>query len=622
MSPLHADRWVPIQLKGCEGEVNTWPKCWPTPDLGNASAPNAERFTVVRDENDVSEAFALPPVPPSLQSMYGWDMFSPSSPLSPIAMEKQARERLCFSHFLKGVREKQFLGIEPDIQFFVKALRTETDKRLNFTCVNEERASASPWAEQLAPLSPLYNRLYMHRERAQEPGTPLVPSSPVLFVTDSMWGGQEQKDLEAGMTSLLQAGCTVYRVDRRHICEFGLLCSSRVAVAQHSRPAAESFLDRFDPSPPLAIATDAASAPTAAAAAAATAAPTVSPEVAQLREAMAGVKGQPKLMAKFEKIVKSYNMWKKRSAKAASTSTSEPKPFGLANMVFGGPPGTGKTSTVKKLARALSQLGILSTDKAVIVDKETKLKGANWGEKMRIAFQDAQGGILFFDEITQQRGKEFIEPLLTALETHKGKVMVVIAGYTEQVEKWITTSDPGMASRFPLDNRVDFDPLPLDTLVEVGLSMLQEHGFTLHESANDAMRACMRVVSEAHPPENARGVRNQIEAMMQSHDARIADTEHDDDDDDTIVTKEDIFAACPTAALPSAPAVAPDVAIGDTAALPVAPVDPSAVGGTHASGSSAACLSAAPAEATTLARPDGGDGAIPNSAAQVRFQPS
>ena len=141
--------------------------------------------------------------------------------------------------------------------------------------------------------------------------------------------------------------------------------------------------------------------------------------------------------------------------------------------------------------------------------------------------------------------------------------MVIIAGYTNDVEGWLRTSDPGMSSRFPRTNRVEFEKLAVDLLIEIAKAKVEDHGFTLHDSAHDTMRSCMQAVHDYDPPENGRGVRNTVEAMMQAHDARMADA---NDLDNVCITTEDIIAACPEAANP------PPVQIAAVAAPAPAPL--------------------------------------------------
>merc|ERR1719263_775138 len=122
----------------------------------------------------------------------------------------------------------------------------------------------------------------------------------------------------------------------------------------------------------------------------------------------------------------------------------------LEHQVFGGPSGTGKSSSVKVLAEVLAspEVALLKKPSVVTLNKDTdlsKARGDTQPQKIRSFFEKAQGGILFLDEV-HRRPKEFAQALLTPLEEFQGKVMVIIAGYDENVRNWFRDGDPGLPS--------------------------------------------------------------------------------------------------------------------------------------------------------------------------------
>jgi len=258
-------------------------------------------------------------------------------------------------------------------------------------------------------------------------------------------------------------------------------------------------------------------------------------------------------MAKLETMVKAMPKQAARHAAALEAArvdgTEPPKPPNR-NMIFLGPPGTGKTTVAITLGKLLHKLKVLQTPTVVVIDKDNplppgKTARSSIDERVRLAYDKAEGGIIFFDEVhklcnpNDQSGKQYVPPLLALSLQRWGSVMTIVAGYTDEVNKWLTASDPGMSSRFPHPNRVEFAKLPVDQLFEIGVDRLKEQYFTLEEQAHDAMRACMHVVHSADPPENARGARGYVDAMVQIHDA----SDHQDD----CITTHDIYKACPAA---------------------------------------------------------------------------
>lgn len=304
----------------------------------------------------------------------------------------------------------------------------------------------------------------------------------------------------------------------------------------------------------------------AAAAAPAPAQRQPSPGVALLRRKMAAVKGQPNLLGAFEEIIKAAEKQRKRAARHGGSSAAEC----LEHQVFGGPSGTGKSSSVKVLAEVLAspEVALLQNSSVVTLNKDTdlsKAKGATQPQKIRSFFEKAVGGILFLDEV-HNRQSDFAKALLTPLEDFRGKVMVIIAGYGDKVRKWLRDADPGLPSRF--NDRVEFLPLSTDTLVEIGEDRLVDpkqypSPFSLDSSDSldslDSARAVFRrvmahVSARTEPcaePLNARGAKIAVDAMIRKHEAR-----DDLDDLDMCITTKDILDACPFAASPPPAATA------------------------------------------------------------------
>ena len=219
------------------------------------------------------------------------------------------------------------------------------------------------------------------------------------------------------------------------------------------------------------------------------------------------------------------------------------------HMVFTGNPGTGKTMMARMMARIYRSLGILSKGQLVEVDRSGLVAGyvGQTALKTQKVIEKAMGGVLFVDEAYALNGKsendfgqEAIDTLLKAMEDHRDDLVVIVAGYTDLMDKFIH-SNPGLESRF---NRfLLFEDYSLDELMAI-FKMRCGKGYTLSPEAEPLVRDYIAEESaDGDGFGNARGVRNIFEHILVAQNNRLAKLDTVTRDDLMTLLPEDVMHA-------------------------------------------------------------------------------
>ncbi|RFU41812.1 AAA family ATPase, partial [Actinomadura logoneensis] len=200
------------------------------------------------------------------------------------------------------------------------------------------------------------------------------------------------------------------------------------------------------------------------------------------------------------------------------------------HMVFTGNPGTAKTTVARLIAAVYARLGLLSSGHLVEVTRADLVAEyvGQTSPRVRAAVERALGGVLFVDEAytlaaggggdRQDFGPEAVAELLRLMEEHRADLVVIVAGYAEPMERFLS-SNPGLRDRFPRVLR--FPDYSDDELVAIFESMAGAAGFQLAGGVAEAVRRRIAAQPRGREFGNARFVRNLLDAAIARQAQRI-----------------------------------------------------------------------------------------------------
>ncbi len=222
-----------------------------------------------------------------------------------------------------------------------------------------------------------------------------------------------------------------------------------------------------------------------------------------------------------------------------------------AHYLFLGNPGTGKTTIARIFSKIFSALGVLTKGHLVETDRQGLVAGyvGQTAEKTTTMIDKAIGGTLFVDEAyalvkpdgsSNDFGKEAIDILLKRMEDERGKFIVIAAGYTDEMKKFIA-SNPGMQSRFT--KSLTFEDYSPSDLLEIVHRSLKKEKKLIEKEAEELLQKHFIEIYKGRDKKfgNARIVRNLLESIKQKMLLRIADlpqTERTDEKLNLIVVQD------------------------------------------------------------------------------------
>ena len=199
------------------------------------------------------------------------------------------------------------------------------------------------------------------------------------------------------------------------------------------------------------------------------------------------------------------------------------------HMIFTGNPGTGKTTIARLVARYLKAIGALKGGQLIEVSRGD-LVGRYTGHTAPLTnsvIESALGGVLFIDEAyslyrgeQDSFGLEAIDTLVKGMEDHRDELVVILAGYTREMETFLTANS-GLASRFP--NKIEFPDYTADELLDITTVLAKGKGYRLAESCTFPLLGYYkrRQALDSRTAGNGRLARNTLEKAIFNQSRRL-----------------------------------------------------------------------------------------------------
>ncbi|MBM7773680.1 SpoVK/Ycf46/Vps4 family AAA+-type ATPase/nitrous oxidase accessory protein NosD [Actinokineospora baliensis] len=254
-----------------------------------------------------------------------------------------------------------------------------------------------------------------------------------------------------------------------------------------------------------------------------------SDDLSTLLEQLNGLVGLDGVKREVETLVRLHQMAERRAAAGL------PSPPLGRHLVFAGSPGTGKTTIARLYGRILTALGVLRTGQLVEVARADLVAAVVGGTALKTAekFEEALGGVLFIDEAYSLSagsggtgpdfGREAIDTLVKLMEDHRDDVVVIVAGYTNDMRTFMA-ANPGLSSRFT--RTIEFTDYSAPELVTIVEGLCRAHDYRLEFETRAAVHAYFTKLPRDATFGNGRTARKVFEEMVGRQAYRLAE---DDD---------------------------------------------------------------------------------------------
>lgn len=216
------------------------------------------------------------------------------------------------------------------------------------------------------------------------------------------------------------------------------------------------------------------------------------------------------------------------------------------HMIFKGNAGTGKTTVARLLAEIYYNLGYVKRNKLVEVQSQDLIGEflGQTGPKTQAVIESALDGVLFIDEaysIMEHSGTnasysaECVATLLKAMEDYQGRLIIIFAGYTEEMKKF-RDLNPGLKSRIGYE--IDFEDYSVEELMQIYDKKVSDKGFRSDEAARYKVERILRKAKDVENFGNGRFVENTVQKIIIEHAKRTREV----NDYDRLITfvEEDI----------------------------------------------------------------------------------